>query len=139
MPDTSRMNRLAAFALSCASLAAVAAPSDGPLKDITHVRVGNYGAPSTNVSSKEELGPLLTELSEMRSKQWKQVDTRLTCYSTLTVMNGPKTVAIFRVGPETLVERPVGKTDLAYSLSITGDDLPVVRKHLAEAAPAICR
>jgi len=141
MPDTRPMTRTIALTLLFASLAAAAAPVDGPLtpKDITHVRVGNYGAPSNTVSAKEELVPLLTELSDMRSKQWKQVDTRLTCYSTLTLMNGPKTIAIFRVGPDTLVERPVGKTDLAYSLSITGDDLPVTRKYIAEAAPAICR
>ena len=133
------MKKTLAAASMAVSLGAFAAPSDGPLKDITHVRVGNYGAPSTSVTGKEELGPLLAELSDMRSKQWKQVDTRLTCYSTLTLMNGPKTVAIFRVGPDTLVERPVGKNDLAYSIPIAGDDLPVVRKYLAEAAPAICR
>jgi hypothetical protein len=132
---------LTAVALALAAAAAIAAPSDGPLKgaDITVIRVGNYGAPSTNVSGKGELGPLLAELNEMRSKQWRQADTRLTCYSTLTLMNGPKTVAIFRVGPEALVERPVGKNDLAYTLPVTEADLPVIRKHLAEAAPAICR
>jgi len=131
--------RTYAAALMAVSLGAFAAPSDGPLKDITVVRVGNYGAPSTNVSGKAELAQLLAELNEMRSKQWKQVDTRLTCYSTLTLMNGPKTIAIFRVGPEALVERPVGKNDLAYSLPITEADLPVIRQHLADAAPAICR
>jgi hypothetical protein len=38
-----------------------------------------------------------------------------------------------------VVERPVGKADLAYSLPITEADLPRIRKHLEEAAPAICR
>ena len=132
------MQKLFAIAIAAVATAAAAAPSDGPLKDITVVRVGNYGAPSTNLQGKE-LGPVLSELSDARSKQWKQADTRLTCYSTLTLMNGPKTVAIFRVGPEALVERPVGKNDLAYTLAITEADLPVIRKHLAEAAPAICR
>jgi hypothetical protein len=142
MFNTSPMDRKsvhAAVALALAAAAALAAPSDGPLKDITVVRVGNYGAPSTNVTGKGALGPLLAELNEMRSKQWRQVDTRLTCYSTLTLMNGPKTVAIFRVGPEALVERPVGKNDLAYTLPVTEADLPVIRGHLAAAAPAICR
>jgi len=130
---------LAAAALALAAGGALAAPADGPLKDITTIRVGNYGAPSTNLHGKDQLAPVLAELNEARAKQWKQVDTRLTCYSTLTLMNGPKTVAIFRIGTDTLVERPVGKTDLAYSLPVAGDDLPTVRKHLAEAAPAICR
>ena len=132
---------LAATVLALAAAGALAAPADGPLplKDITTIRVGNYGAPSTNLQGKDQIAPVLAELNEARTKQWKQADTRLTCYSTLTLMNGPKTVAIFRVGPDALVERPVGKTDLAYSLPITGDDLPVVRKHLADAAPAICR
>lgn len=124
--------------LALAATGTLAAPSDGPLKDITVIRFGNYGAPSTNVSGKE-VATVLAELNQMRSKPWKQVDTRLTCYSTLTLMNGPKTVAIFRVGPESLVERPVAKSDLAYSLAITEADLPVIRKHLADAAPAICR
>ena len=128
-----------AAALMAVSLGALAAPSDGPLKDITVVRVGNYGAPSTNITGKADLAPLLAELNELRSKPWKQVDTRLTCYSTLTLMNGPKTIAIFRVGPAALVERPVGKNDLAYTIAITEADLPVIRKHLADAAPAICR
>ena len=136
------MNRtriLAAAVIALAAGGALADPAEGPLKDITVIRVGNYGAPSTNLTGKDQVGPVLTELNEARTKQWKQADTRLTCYSTLTLMNGPKTVAIYRVGTEALVERPVGKTDLAYSMVITGDDLPVIRKHLAEAAPAICR
>jgi hypothetical protein len=138
MFDTQVPMKMHAAALLAWSLGALAAPNDGALKDITTVRVGNYGAPSTNLHGKE-LAPVLTELNEMRSKQWRQADTRLTCYSTLTLMNGPKTVAIFRVGPDALVERPVGKNDLAYSLAITESDLPVIRKHLEEAAPAICR
>jgi hypothetical protein len=133
------MQKLIAAALAAAAAAAVAAPADGPLKDITVIRVGNYGAPSTSLQGKEQLGPVLAELNDVRGKQWKQADTRLTCYSTLTLMNGPKTVAIFRVGPETLVERPVAKTDVAYSLAIAEADLPNIRKRLAEAPPAICK
>jgi hypothetical protein len=127
-----------AVALALASFAALAAPGDGPLKDVTAIRIGNYGAPSTQVQTRDELGPALAELNELRGRQWKQADTRLTCYSTLTLMNGPKTVAIYRVTNETVVERPVGKSDLAYSLAVTESDLPKIRKHLAEAAPAIC-
>jgi hypothetical protein len=133
------MQKLFAAALAAATFGAAAAPSDGPLKDITAIRVGNYGAPSTTLQGREHVGPVLSELNELRAKSWRQVDTRLTCYSTLTLMNGPKTVAIFRVGPETVVERPVGKTDLAYSLAVAEADLPRIRKHLAEAAPAICK
>ncbi len=134
-----RNRMLACAVLALGAAGAFAAPADGPLKDITTIRVGNYGAPSTNLHGKDQIGPVLAELNEARGKQWKQVDTRLSCYSTLTLMNGPKTVAIFRVGPEALVERPVGKTDLAYSLPVTAEDLPTIRKHLADAAPAICK
>jgi hypothetical protein len=125
--------------LALASLAAAAAPADGPLKDITAIRIGNYGAPSTQVAGRDQLAPVLAELNELRGRQWKQADTRLTCYSTLTLMNGPKTVAIYRVTSETVVERPAGKNDLAYSLAVTEADLPKIRKHLAESAPAICK
>lgn len=125
-------------ALMAVSLGAAAAPADGPLKDVTAIRIGNYGAPSNTVSGKE-VAAVLTELNDMRAKPWRQADTRLTCYSTLTLMNGPKTVAIFRVSTDTLVERPVGKSDLAYSLAVTEAELPTIRQHLAEAAPAICK
>ena len=125
--------------LALAATGALAAPADGPLKDITAIRVGNYGAPSTQLQGREQLAPVLAELNGLRGKTWRQVDTRLTCYSTLTLMNGPKTVAIFRVAAETVVERPVGKNDLAYSIDVTGDDVPAIRKHLADAPPAICR
>lgn len=131
--------RMLAIALALASLAAVAAPADGPLKDVTAIRIGNYGAPSTQVQARDELGLALKELNELRGRQWRQTDTRLTCYSTLTLMNGPRTVGIYRVTDDVVVERPVGKNDLAYSIAVTEADLPSIRKHLADAAPAICK
>jgi hypothetical protein len=131
--------RMLSITLALASFAALAAPGDGPLKDVSAIRIGNYGAPSKQVHSREELAPALAELNELRGRQWKQADTRLSCYSTLTLMNGPKTVAIYRVTNDTVVERPAGKNDLAYSIAVTEADLPKIRKHLAESAPAICK
>jgi hypothetical protein len=110
-----------------------------PVKDVSVIRIGNYGAPSKQLATREEVGEVLEELNALRKKPWRRGEARLSCYSTLTMMNGPKTVAVFRVGGDQVVERSLEKGQPGFSFEIGEADLPKIRKLLAEIPPAICK
>jgi hypothetical protein len=106
-----------------------------PLKGVTAVRIANYGAPSKLFQQREEVGAIVDELAELRKKPWRRADTKMRCYSTVFLLDGNHQVAIFRLRPEAIVERPVEKGDPSYSLRLAADDLPRIRKLLTEIPP----
>ncbi|TMH32259.1 MAG: hypothetical protein E6H63_02955 [Betaproteobacteria bacterium] len=59
---------------------AIAAP-DGraSLEGISAVRVANYGAPSKLLQQRDEVAPIVEELSELRKKHWRKGDTKMRC------------------------------------------------------------
>jgi hypothetical protein len=128
------MNAFAFAALVLTSAIAMAAPNErAPLKGVTAVRAGNYGAPSKWVRQRDEVGPIVEELNELRKKPWRQGDTKMTCYSTVILLAGEKQVALFRMRPDMIVERPAEKGESSWSLRLADTDLPRLRQVLAEA------
>jgi hypothetical protein len=128
------MNAFALAALALAATLAAAAPNERtPLKGVTAVRAGNYGAPSKWVRQRDEVGPIVEELNELRKKPWRQGDTKMTCYSTVILLAGEKQVALFRMRPDMIVERPAEKGESSWSLKLADMDLPRLRQVLAEA------
>ena len=67
---------------------------------------------------------------------WRRADTKLSCYATLMLLSGARTVALFRVRPELVVERPQEKGQSSYSLEIGQADLPVINALLMGIPPA---
>ena len=142
------MRRLAALGKALASLvlalavqgaSAAATEQRPPLKGVSAVRIANYGAPSTIVKGRDEVRAIVGDLNELRSKPWHRGETKLSCYSTIVLLSGEKTIGIFRVGTEYVVERPTEKGQSSYSLALDRADLPNLRKHLAEVVPAKCQ
>ena len=113
---------------------AVGAPNErAPLQGVTAVRAGNYGMPSKWIRQRDEVGPIVAELNELRKKPWRKADTKMKCYSTVILLAGEKQVALFRLRPDMIVDRPVEKGDSSYSAKLADGDLPQLRKALAEA------
>ena len=112
---------------------AIAAP-DGraSLEGISAVRVANYGAPSKLLQQRDEIAPIVGELNDLRKKRWRKGDTRMRCYATVFLLEGNRQVAMFRVRPDQIVERPVEKGEPSYSLKLTDGDLPRLTKLLTE-------
>jgi hypothetical protein len=124
---------LAAF--RSAGAAAAEAPQP-PLKDATAVRLANYGAPSVPIHSREDLRAVLEELRQLRGKSWRRGDTKLECYSSVTLMNKNRILTVFRVTPDTVVERIFSKGQAtSYSLAIDAAELLKTAALLAEAPP----
>ena len=122
----------AGVALVVAAHVAIAAPNErAPLKGVSAVRVANYGVPSKLIQSRDEVGAIVDELGELRKKPWRRGDTKMRCYATIVLLDGNRQVALFRVRPDVVVERPVEKGDSSYTLRIGETDLPVLRKVLA--------
>jgi hypothetical protein len=122
-----------ALLLAFGSALAVAAPNErAPLKGVSAVRAANYGMPSKLLRQRDEVGPIVEELNELRKKPWRAGDTKMHCYSTVVLLAGEKQVAQFRVRPDMIVERPVEKGDSSYSLKLGETDLPHLAKLLAE-------
>ena len=107
-----------------------------PLKEVTAVRVSNYGAPSKLYRGKEEVKAVVEELEQLRARKWRQADLRMRCYSTVQLLNGEKLVTAFRLRPEYVVERAQDKAVPTYSLQITETDLPLIRKLVTEVPPS---
>src|SRR5215213_5967638 len=131
MPAPTPFRPFAAFllSLSCAAFA-----QDRPqLKEITGVRLSNYGAPSKLYHGKQEIKPILEQL---RGKRWRAADLKMRCYATVQLLNGEKLVTAFRVRPEYVVERAQDKSVPTYNMQITEGDLPVIRKLLTEVPPS---
>src|SRR5438309_10834983 len=99
---------------------AIAAP-DGraPLEGVSAVRVANYGAPSKLLQQRDEVAPIVEELSELRKKHWRKGDTTTRCYATVFLLAANRQVAMSRVRPDQIVERPGEKGDASYSLQPT--------------------
>jgi hypothetical protein len=132
------MNVSGLVLLALASTLAVAAPNErAVLKGVTAVRAGNYGAPSTWLRQHDEVAPIVEELNELRKKPWRRGDTKMTCYSTVILLASEKQVALFRMRPDMIVERPAEKGESSWSLKLADTDLPRLRKVLAEA-PKTC-
>jgi hypothetical protein len=131
MPATA----LAALALILAS--APAAALDRPsLKGASAVRISNYGAPSRLIASAHEVSAIIGELEGLRGKRWRQADLKMRCYATVQVMHGDKTVTVFRVRPEYVLERAHDKAVPTYNLQVGETDLPQLRKLLGESPPS---
>ncbi len=132
--------QVAAFLASIAIATGAVAAAEPPLKGISSIRVANYGAPSVLLKERSQVSEIVGELASLRGKPWVHGDRRLACYSTIVLLSGTKTVAMFRFTPEYVVERPVEKGQSSSSLAIGESDLPVLRKVLAQdTPPAKCR
>ena len=127
--------RLLTAALLCHAASALAQERP-PLKEISGVRLSNYGAPSKLFHGKEEVKAIVDELEQLRGKKWRQADLRMRCYATVQLLNGEKLVTAFRVRPEYVVERAQDKAVPTYNMQITEADLPLIRKLLTEVPPS---
>lgn len=125
-------------ALSIAALARSAGAADverPQLKEVSVVRIANYGSPSTVVTDREQVRAIVGELTRLRSKAWRRVDTKLSCYATLVLLRGDRTVTLFRVKPEAVVERAPGKGQSTYSIATGEGDMPRISALVAEIPP----
>jgi len=124
---------LAAVAVSVAIDPAIAAPTDRPpLTAVTAVRASNYGAPSRLIQQRDEVKEIIEEVTQLRKKPWRRGDTKMRCYATVVLLEENRTVAMFRVRPELIVERPIEKGGSSYSLKLSDADLPRLTKLLGE-------
>jgi hypothetical protein len=98
-----------------------------PLDGVSAVRIANYGAPSVLLQGRE-VGPLVSDLNAMRKRSWQRGEPKLPCYSTLVVLKGKKTVAVYRIGAEAIVEKSEG----TYSLAVPLAEMPRIAKVLTE-------
>lgn len=105
------------------------------LKDVSVVRIANYGIPSTVITDREKVRAIVGELTRLRSKPWRRVDSKLSCYATLVLLRGERTVTLFRIKPETVVERAPGKGQSSYSIATGEGDLTRISALLAEIPP----
>jgi hypothetical protein len=115
---------------------ALAAEQRPELKNISTIRVANYGTPSTVIHDRGRVNAIVDELRQLRNKAWRRADTKLSCYATLVLLSGTRTVTLFRVRPELIVERSQGKGQSSYSLAIDQADLPRMNTLLTGIAPA---
>lgn len=110
-----------------------------PLTGVTAVRLANYGAPSVLIKERQQVRAVVDELVGTRNQPWRRGDTRLTCYSTIVLLIGEKkTLAMFRLAPGHLVERPLEKGQSSFSLILGDTDVPELRKLLMEIPPPRC-
>jgi hypothetical protein len=130
MPLTPALAALVAVILSTGTAFAQERPL---LKGASAVRISNYGAPSKLIDSPEQVSAIMGELEGLRGKRWRQADLRMRCYATVQVMNGEKTVTVFRVRPEYVLERAPDKAVPTYNLQVGETDLPQLRKMLSES------
>lgn len=106
------------------SASALAADQRPQLKDVSAIRVANYGTPSTVIHDRGQVNSIVDELRQLRNKAWRRADTKLACYATLALLSGTRTVALFRVRQDFVVERAQGKGQSSYSLAIDQADAP---------------
>ena len=105
------------------------------LKDVSMVRIANYNTPSTVIQDRAQVNAIVSELRQLRGKEWRRADTKLSCYATLVLQKGDKTLSLFRVGKEHVVERAPGKGQSTYSLAAGPDDAPKIHALLAAIPP----
>jgi hypothetical protein len=114
---------------------AVAAEDRPQLTGVSTVRVANYGTPSTVIHDREQVSAIASELRQLRGKVWRRGDTKLSCYATLVLMSGTKTVTLFRISPAAVVERAPGKGQPAYTVVIDPAELPRIGPLLKSIPP----
>lgn len=105
------------------------------IKDVSSVRIANYNQPSTVIHDRAQLNAIVAELRQLRGKEWRRADAKLSCYATLVLLRGTKTVTLVRVGTEHVVERSPGKGQSTYSVAAGQADLPTIHKLLTEIPP----
>ncbi len=115
---------------------AEAADQRTPLRGVSAVRIANYGTPSRVIEGREQIVSIVGELNGLRKKPWQRGDAKLSCYSSVFLLSGKKTLGEFRITAEQVVERPVEKGQSSYNLAIGEADIPGIRKLLAEIPPA---
>jgi len=125
-----------ALALLVPGAAAIAQEERPQLKDVSVVRIANYNTPSTVIQDRAQINAIVGELRQLRGKEWRRADAKLSCYATLVLVSGTKTLTLVRVGAEHVVERAPGKGQSTYSLAAGQADLPKIHKLLTEIPPA---
>jgi len=105
------------------------------LKDVSMVRIANYNTPSTVIKDRAQVHEIVGELRQLRGREWRRADTKLSCYATLVLLRGDKTVSLFRVGIEHVVERAPGKGQSTYSISVGPAEAPKIHALLATIPP----
>jgi hypothetical protein len=106
------------------------------LKEVSAVRLSNYGSPSKLFHGKEEVKAIVEELEQLRGRKWRQADLRMRCYATVQLLHGDKLLTVFRVRPEYVLERAHDRSVPTYSMQISETDLPTIRKLLTEVPPS---
>lgn len=136
-----RIRALLLVVLGVLAQAALSAPAEErpALKGVSAVRISNYGAPSALVRDREDVRSIVEELAELRKKAWRRGDTKMRCYATVVLLVKEKPLALFRVRPEYVVERPVEKEQSSFTLVVDETDLPKLRKMLTEIPPGKCQ
>lgn len=114
---------LVALASMLQCVSAIGADERPQLTGVSTVRVANYGTPSTVIHDRERVSAIASELRQLRGKAWRRGDTKLSCYATLVLMSGAKTVTLFRISPAAVVERAPGKRQSTYSVVIDPAEL----------------
>ena len=139
--DAARQVRIRAFAVAALGMVflsanALAAEQRPELRNISAIRVANYGMPSTVIHDRGQVNAIVDELRQLRNKAWRRADTKLSCYATLVLLSGTRTVTLFRVRPEFVVERAPGKGQSSYSLAIDQTETPRMNALLTGIPPA---
>jgi len=124
-----------ALGLLVPAAVAVAQEERPQIRDVSSVRIANYNTPSTVIQDRAKVNAIVGELRQLRSRDWRRADAKLSCYATLVLLSGTKTVTLFRVGTEHVVERSPGKGQSTYSLSVGHADLPTIHTLLAGIPP----
>ena len=130
-----RVVAVVALALLVPGAVAVAQEERPQIRDVSSVRIANYNTPSTVIQDRAKVNAIVGELRQLRSRDWRRADAKLSCYATLVLLSGTKTVTLVRVGTEHVVERSPGKGQSTYSVSTGQADLPAIHKLLAEIPP----
>ena len=105
------------------------------LNDVSTVRIANYNTPSTVIRDRAQVRAIVDELRQLRSKEWRRADAKLSCYATMVLLRGEKTLTLLRVGAEHVVERAPGSRQSTYSLAAGPAELPKIHALLAEIPP----
>lgn len=127
---------MVAFGMIVQSASALAADERPELKNVSAIRVANYGTPSTVIQDRAHVNSIVEELRRLRNKTWRRADTKLSCYATLVLLSGTRTVALFRVRQDFVVERAQAKGQSSYSLAIGQADVPSIDALLTRIPPA---
>jgi len=130
-----RVVAVVALALLVPAAVAVAQEERPQIRDVSSVRIANYNTPSTVIQDRAKVNAIVGELRQLRSRDWRRADAKLSCYATLVLLSRTKTVTLFRVGTEHVVERSPGKGQSTYSLSVGHADLPTIHTLLAGIPP----